>query len=247
MRTRFFAALFCILALAGTASARKIADATHGYTIDIPDDWKEIPGDLLNRDRSDPPVHFIAGYEPESHARPYTWPYVLIQHMPHPGGRTRATVTEQELRQLAASVTGIDSSRVKEDLSPTRKIVIDLASELTGFYTTSPPGVRTDGILNISSAGRNGPTIHGHSFGLVMRDAVVIMHAYTLASEDEANIPTFEAMMASFKPDSAHQVRFQGDPADHGPISPALGAAAVLGVVAIVAIIYAVSRRRRAY
>lgn len=126
-RSSIIVSVFAIIAWSceTVSSASEFHSSRHGYSIDLPDNWIQIPDDViggmidrLQKSNSKTSIFYDSGFQRDDSSRWLTYPYVLVQIIPYADfGRDRQ-INEDEFPEVIKSITGRDLVKdIKENLS----------------------------------------------------------------------------------------------------------------------------------
>jgi hypothetical protein len=245
-----------ILLLLMTLPARTVTDPAYGYSLEIPTGWHEVPKSIIDREMSkfaNPgAVNFVTGFEPDSHTEPLMFPYVFVEVFDYPAGTLNLTISEDELRDLAARFRK-HKAGPNESLTPYGQSVIKATGENSVSYFTTPPGLTMDLV-----ATANGMEVGTHSVALIGRHRIILVHYYNRQSEFASDKDAMDTFMKSFKLDSAEAITLVPNPAPSlgkkGPVGGqdlyllagrATASLLIIGIVVVAAGIIVRSARKR--
>ena len=223
--------------------AKTISDPVLGYSFTVPDDWVPIPREAVDvleqravAASARGSFHWIAAYQPRTRQQLFQYPYLLVQVTPYPDHRDHESITEQGLKELAASISGLNTSSVHKALSPAAsKLLGDVSPGTTGTYFTEPPGLCMNFEIQVNGIG----PVHGAMKGLIAKDQMISLNVYT--RKDDQSDPSLEPILSSFSLAADRQVKLSSG------VLGAAGRGAVAGglVGALSALVAVIFRRRK--
>src|SRR6185437_10647500 len=132
------------IALAAPCFAAPYKSAQFGYTLTIPDDWKQIPQDVIDQytkrvqnPNSPNMFNYAVGFQPIAHQNGLQHPYVLVQVSTYDQNHQNRQINEDEFPQAIQHLTGVDLRKlVDEKMSDdARKLMKDMAISETQLDT----------------------------------------------------------------------------------------------------------------
>jgi hypothetical protein len=240
--------LLTAAALASMGLAEAVDDPEMGYSIQIPNGWREIPKPVVNRlqeilIKPGAKVDFVfyAAYEPATHSSYFDFPYMLVEQAPNPGGVERTTITEDDLRAAAATFSGSaagTAQATREDLTTQASKQLGDMQYQGATYSTQPPAVSFG--ISVSTPGGQ---VHADGKLLIGRHRRLAIFFYTSGNDPYDYSPVQQEIANSFHLDPREQtVLGTGAPSEFDHVLPAAIAGA-LGT--LIASLFARSRRRR--
>ena len=112
--------IFSLAFVNGMALAQQaVENLRHGYTIDIPDGWHEVPSDFLTefgRSVSAPgqSINYVAGYQETPFEDALVYPYVLIQSIAYRDFGLNRPPTNDEMGDVVKAILGMDITEALE-------------------------------------------------------------------------------------------------------------------------------------
>ncbi len=200
---RLAVTLIAILFSSGFAYAQQsIENPRHGYTMDIPGDWHEVPNEFLaefSQSVSSPeqPINYVGGYQREPFDDALVYPYILVQSIAYRDFGLNRPPTRDEMGTVVESIVGIDIvdavadtpaadiAEVIEDKPPVKLISLD---DETGEFIYD---------LNIAIATVG--NVQGRARGVFGRRALVQTAYYTLESDWPQIDEQANTVLSSFK------------------------------------------------
>ncbi len=194
------AAVLLCLALGGAAMAKPYHDARHGFTIDVPDDWVQVPDDSVQElsrtvlsAKGQGVAEYVAAFQ-ASRGEWFTYPYVLVQAVHYPVNREPTT---SDMREFLKSMTGFDLSKSKDALTP------DVRGSLRR-PENDPPVLDENSKaftwrVRINAQGV-GP-VRGTMFGHFAHTEMVSVNCYAKEDDLAKSKPQFDAIASSFRLD----------------------------------------------
>ena len=224
--------LFCF----PPARARNLVNPGVGYTIDLPDQWEQIPPNnvdeivrLLKAPSAYPgQCQIVAAYHLEGSLRDFQLPYLVIEADGYPDGGTVDSVSELRLRKVAVSLSGCDADDLRKSLTPLGQTLFGNGSvRIEASYFTDPPGFQASAAVKTTFS-----SYRAALFALVGRDHVVCLQMYAAPDQLAQYLPEFQQIAAHF-----HLL-----PSEQAPLNNVktdlLLLAAVVGFLAIVGYIF---------
>ncbi|MCA9311935.1 MAG: hypothetical protein KDA21_12060 [Phycisphaerales bacterium] len=193
------AILGCVAAwtmLVSISWAGGLYSARHGYSLDMPEGWSEIPPERIResvdqvRSGSAVPIVFDRGMQAVE-SETITFPYVLVQVTNYASVGLKRQINEDEFGRVVGRLTG---RRVVEAAPGFRGAVSDLRLDEVVLDT---PGRRFVWLLEMSVDG--GERVWGVSVGHFGRDAMVVVNLYGLAAEWAEWEPTALEIVDGFR------------------------------------------------
>lgn len=190
---------------------------TYGYRVDLPEGWIQIPQNsvrkmrdsvLNERARSD--IIYDAGFQIESAARWFEYPYVLIQPLPYAQFGLNRQPYEDELPGYVRQITGLDLEELADEhfSRDMRGSVHELHGANPWLETQKHRYLQTIDV-DVQGVGPVRCLTVGH-FG---RHAIVLLHFYSRRSDWDRYSGVREAMLSSFGFDPEYAYSAQGSSA----------------------------------
>jgi len=117
MRHKTFLGLFVICLFAATAHGQKESTqefkTDYGFTIRLPDDWREVPADIVKKldqkmtELAHVPQNWEYAYQLKSASHWLAYPYILVQFLP---GRKSESSVKKEYETKSAIQAGLDKA-----------------------------------------------------------------------------------------------------------------------------------------
>ncbi len=188
---------FAIIMFAGglAIAEQSMENARHGYTLEIPDGWHEVPSDFIgdfSKSVSGPgqPINYVGGYQKDPFDGALVYPYILVQSITYRdfGLDRTPTIAEKglvlkaiigmDVTEALADTPAADVTQVSEGQSPLSLISFD---DATGTF-----------IYDLKLAIANVGDVRGRVRGVFGRRALLQTAYYALESdwsarEDESN------------------------------------------------------------
>jgi len=191
-----------LLSLAPAALAYSYHSITYGYSVSVPDDWTQVPDDILAERAPDLPIvrsrhgTLDVAFQPKRTAKPLDYPYIVVEVVPYSGIGYAQQVTDEEIRTIVKLDTGLDPAN---PYSPDTQ-VMEGGAELESL----------DGVLNLERESRRfiwSSTANMSDVGLVRsrqwgffgRDAVVKVTLYERGRGSDRLRDMARAVAGSFK------------------------------------------------
>jgi hypothetical protein len=212
--------LLCVavmLIACAPSRARTISDDNFGYSFDLPDDWVAIPQsaiDAMTRRMIAPGTAqtfaYVAAFQPKTNTRYFQYPYVLVQVNRYPNDQPVDSISEADLKQLAAAITGLSSDQLRKGFSAEAQKLVNVdGSGMTATYFTDPPGYQINVMLHTANFG----PIQGVAYGRVGHNHLVSIDAFARQDDWDKYWPTFQPMVQGFHLSPAEQAPMrQADP-----------------------------------
>jgi hypothetical protein len=195
--------LFCALLVSSRqVFAYSYHSFTYGYAVSVPDDWVQIPDDILAVRSPDLPiVRTLRGtidvaFQPKRNAKSLDYPYIIIEVVPYSGIGYAQQVTEDEIRSIVKLSTGLDPAN---PYSPENQImeggaelesldgVINLEHDTHRYMWSSTSNVSDVGL------------VRSRQWGFFGRDAVVKVTLYERGRGSDRLRDMTRAVVGSFK------------------------------------------------
>jgi hypothetical protein len=173
-----------VLAGGSPARAEPYRDATHHFTVELPDDWQVMPAAELAvanataRAARGGDVTHVAGFRPKS-GGPGAFPYVLVQKLPakNPG------MTFDDFERVFAADLGLAAPAL-----------------VTGSRMEKPAFDRDRNRFTVQGRGvADGDPVGVYSAGYLGKEADFVLHAYAEEPAFAGQLPTFTALADSFR------------------------------------------------
>jgi hypothetical protein len=191
------------------AYARMVSDPVNGFSVEIPDEWQEIPQAVfdhaIDTAYKTEKGYFLKGYEPASHTRSFQYPFIIFQRIPYNSGINLTTITESQLKEITAGYTGVPVTEVKQSPTPTASSVLTSVFGQSQTYFTSPPGFIIDEIATIDT----GEKTHKYIIGLVGKDHCNAIIVFGLQTDTASIQPIVNSIVSSFRQDASQQVTYR--------------------------------------
>ena len=200
--------------------------------------WRQIPADAISQMQAKlgggQNFSFVDGMEPAKHSHRFEYPYGLIQRTDDPSGRHISSVSEKELQQIVAAVSGVSQADLKKAVPGEASSLISNVGKINASYFTSPPGFTMEMTMNVQGIG----AVHGKSIGFLGKDHLLMLNLYSRQSEWETNAPNIQKMLDGFQIDESQKISFGAQSEMGGvPFSRVLGRIAGFCVIgALVAV-----------
>ena len=116
------ASVLALPTLPGTAETYR--SKANGYTLEIPEGWRQIPGEVIEEMQAmmsagaPKAIVYEAGFQPDDGSEWLEYPYVLVQPIPYANFGVNRQLADAELKEVVAAVTGMDlEATLNENLS----------------------------------------------------------------------------------------------------------------------------------
>lgn len=205
-------ASLCSMRWAQVCEAGSYHSTACGYTLSIPDDWKQIPDSDLQRTmgavanpNAPHPYSFDAGFQQASDERSLTYPYLIVQILPYSNFGSGGQINEDQFPEVIKALTGANLKKaVDSQISPQAKSLIGGSS--LGDPTLDTPNRRYIVPITMTVAGL-GP-VHGELAGFFGKDSLVQVMYYCKAADWDQYSPMMKTIANSFQfdPDRAYSV-----------------------------------------
>jgi hypothetical protein len=197
MKTRLAVALAVVVLATGEVAALQHRDAERGFSFEVPQGWKAIPQDSIDRmtaelaKRTGASVHYVGGYQLESRDD-LAYPYVLVQSI-EVGGAS----VEDVARELG-------SAKLQGEIQKTKEKMSDLVQgAATGVPRVDEKHHAVVITLDMTVAG--GVRVKGVSFVFPGAKRAIQVHCYAESSEAAQYAPAFESIVGSFRFDPGNE------------------------------------------
>jgi hypothetical protein len=128
--------LVFITAISAAAAAAPYHGASHGYNVNLPDDWTQIPADVVDsmtklaqNPNAKTALVTDAAFQPRVQKRWFSYPYMIVQVIPYSGLGLNRQINEDEFADLTKAMTGIDVNKTLDsNLSKEAKSIMSSAS-----------------------------------------------------------------------------------------------------------------------
>jgi hypothetical protein len=134
---RLATTLAALLFIVAPAIAQQtIENNRHGYTIEIPEEWHEIPSKFLTEfsrsvSKPDQPINYVQAFQKEPFDGTLVYPYILIQSIPYRDLGLDRPPTSEEMGTIVQSIFGVDiSDVVDEALDPDLSALVENESSI---------------------------------------------------------------------------------------------------------------------
>lgn len=199
-----------LMSFLGTARAATARNDGIGYAFDLPANWVPIPSSEVDRlaafvtsGQAGGKFKYVAAYQlNQTPGKFFTYPYVIVQTTPYPGGQRIRNVSESELRTLVATLTGMGDKELRKELSTQASSLVAQTGKFTGSYSTNPPGFRVNMVQTVRGIG----DVRGEITAIVGRDYVVAVNFYTRLSEWDTYASARQQITSSFQLDADQAV-----------------------------------------
>jgi hypothetical protein len=215
-------ALGLLLMAAPAVGAEPYRDAARHYSLTIPPGWKAMPPNAVmminNMVRQKMPgvdIRYDGAFQLQGQ-QPGAYPYILVQVQPIPGGGASYEQIEAEL-----------AKGVKEGIKKVEGPISDLAKNLsvgTPALDRTRNRVVTRIEMDVLGVGR----IQGLSVGFLGANDMVYLHCYAREADFPKYLPTFDALLESFRFDPGYAFV----PQSNDPFWRGIGSGALVGAVA---------------
>ena len=255
-----FVTVMCLVVIGGatwlglvpTACGETYHNEQAGYALDLPDDWIEIPREVMEevmaqvmQQGAGPRIQYSAGFQPAANETWMEYPYVLVQVLPYAQFGPPRQIREDEFPKLIKALTGLDlaGEMDKRMTDEARSMVSDIQ---TGVPRLDRPNRRffLTMDMNVATVG----VIKGQCVGYFGRKALVQVMFYVHDDEMDAYADVSAGILESLKFDAAHA--YDGSAAAQSSGSGVVGRTArhyiIAGVVgAAIAGVYGLIRMLR--
>ena len=201
----------CFFYLALLLALPALASQTYSgssYTLTLPDGWVEIPPDVVRARLAQTGggnFEFLAGFQQQKDPIPFTYPYVLVQRIGYPAGKTP---TEADMRQIVKQLPNMDSPGQLDAKN----------RRFTAYLTQTVAGIgRVKGVL------------HGN-FG---RNESININCYAREQDFLTHQPAFDQFANSFRFNSGQEYK-RGAANALGMLGAAGIIAIIVGVIVII-------------
>ena len=203
IRSIVLAAIMACFALTHAAHATTFSGHLHGYRIDLPDGWIEIPYEVIRETFANAAVpgssvklEFDAGFQLETEERWLAYPYVVVQVMRYQAFGMTSQPRDEDLPMIVGSMTGIDVNQVLRDT------VSQETNGLIGDFTFTQPVLEParrrylwDTKMDVQGVG----PVRGLMIGHFGRDAIVQVMFYATPDDWDAHAADRQAIIDSFR------------------------------------------------
>ena len=244
------------LARAPICNADQFHSDSHGYRIELPHDWVEIPQDVLQetiaalrKQNSTGNIIYDAGFQLASARQWFEYPHVIVMPLPYAKLGLHRQLNEDEFPKYVRMLTGIDVDKsVDEYLSS------DVRQRLTNIDAGQPQldvaNRRFVWTMNSDVEG-DGP-IRGLIVGYFGRDAIVQVMFYSRRADWDRYADVRATIVDSFRfdPNKAYSVQV----AASNPTPPSIWSRVlangiafgiVAGLLALISVVVAVATRKK--
>lgn len=198
---------FSLIFAASTTSGDTLRSNRHGYDLDIPEGWVEIPKqvirdvfDTVQRDDAEHRLTFDAGMQLDSGGNWLVYPYVLVQVHDYAAVGLNRQINEDEFADVATAVTGMPlEDGIDATLTPE-------AGEMIEGVSVSSIGLDREGrqfhwVIDMTVA--NVGPVRAMSVGHFGRDALVQIHFYCRVADWDGLSDLRTQIMDGFRFDSS--------------------------------------------
>jgi len=188
--------------LCGLATAQdQFENTRHGYTVEIPEGWHEVPSEFLtefSRSVSSPeqPINYVQAFQKEPFADALVYPYVLIQSIAYREFGLDRPPTSDEMGTVVEAIVGVDISDTVED---------SLTENITGLIEGQPAiqklsfsSARSEFVYELDLAITNIGNVKGRARGVFGRRALLQPAYYALESDWADSESRVNAVLNSF-------------------------------------------------
>ncbi|GEM_PF-5432801 len=191
-----------LLAWARPAFAYSYHSFAYGYSVSVPDDWAQVPDDILAVRSPDLPIvrtqrsTIDVAFQPKRNAKPFEYPFIIVEVVPYSGIGYAQQVSDDEIRSIVKMNTGLDPAN---PYSPDSQIM-EGGAELESL----------DGVLNMEHENRRYMwsstsnlsevgLIRSRQWGFFGRDAIVQVTLYEHGRGSDRLRDMARAVAGSFK------------------------------------------------
>jgi hypothetical protein len=248
-----FAGCFC--GLANICNAASFHSTSFGYTVTVPDDWKQIPDDVMHKTMEaamnpNAPrlVDFDAAFQLKSKVRWFTYPYVMMEVIPYANVGQGGQINEDQFPAVLKSITGADVKKAM-DSTVSDKLRSSLGQASFGQANLDSANRRYSVPLTMTVAGIG--QVRGQLTGFFGKECIVQVATYVKSSDWDQHPGEYSAIEDSFRfdPDKAYSVaEAVAHPSRQGFNWAQSGNSTLIGVVAggIVALVcFAIFKARQ--
>lgn len=200
--------LCALLAWAPSAYAYSYHSFTYGYAVSVPDDWVQVPDDILAIRAPDLPIvrtqrgTIDVAFQPKRNAKPLEYPFIIVEVVPYSGIGYAQQVTDDEIRGIVRMNTGLDPAN---PYSPDNQILEGGAEleSLDGVLNFEHENRRYmwSSTANVSDAG----LVRSRQWGFFGRDAMVTVTLYEHGRGSDRLRDMARAVAGSFKFGIGHE------------------------------------------
>jgi hypothetical protein len=128
--------LIILLFITTAGAAAPYHGARYGYNVTIPDDWTQIPADVVDattkmaqNPNAKSALVTDAGFQPKVQKRWFSYPYMIVQVIPYSALGLNRQLNEDEFGDVTKAMTGVDINKsMDSNLSKEAKSVMSSAS-----------------------------------------------------------------------------------------------------------------------
>jgi hypothetical protein len=191
-----------LLAWAMPALAYSYHSVTFGYSVSVPDDWVQVPDDVLAIRVPDLPIirpqrsTVDVAFQPKRNAKPFDYPYIIVEVVPYSGIGFPQQVSDDEIRSIVKLSTGLDPAN---PFSPDSQIMeggaeldsvdgsLDLEHENRSYMWSSTSHMSDQGL------------VRSRQWGFFGHDAIVKVTLYEHGRGSDRLRDMARAVAGSFK------------------------------------------------
>jgi hypothetical protein len=214
-RTECLLIAAAISAVAPSAvEARTVSRPQHGYSIEVPDDWVEVPDAELRAiviaTQKTPGKNGMVwdiAFQPATPDRPWlAYPYMVVQILPYRGFGLQRQLAENEFRGFIAAMANLDMEKVAKDaLTPEASKAINSVKQGVPRLDTAARRY----FLPFATTMQDIGPVRGQAYGFFGHDAMVQIGAFSETGEWATFGPLGQRIADSFKFDATHQYNEQ--------------------------------------
>ena len=196
-----------IAALAPTAMAWSYQSFGHGYSLSLPDDWAQVPQEVLAANLADlstkqtPRGEFDVLFQRKGESDAIRYPYILVEMIPYERWGYDQQVTDQTIQQIVQNNTGMDPAN---PFVPEGKVMEGGAESesLEGVlgFDASNRKFSWDTTVNDSAAG----LLRMRQWGFFGRQGLVLVTLHEQGTGSDRLRGMASAVAGSFKFDVGH-------------------------------------------
>jgi hypothetical protein len=238
------------------AAAAPYHGASHGYNITLPDDWTQIPADVVDsmtklaqNPNAKTALITDAAFQPKVQKRWFSYPYMIVQIIPYSGLGLNRQINEDEFADLTKAMTGIDVSKtIDSNLSKEAKSILSNASIGQPQLDRGKRRFLVPMNMTVAGIGKVKGTLAGY-FG---HRALVQVGVYATEADADRIAPTSQQIIDSFHFDPADDYSVAAALANPTPANRTIWSGvfekALMGGIAgaiIGGIVYAINRSKK--
>jgi hypothetical protein len=185
--------------LPSAARAEIFSDAANNFSFEVPEGWSAIDAGAIDKvtrwASSDPALRCFAGFEFGEQGT------LLISASPYPEEASYSGVTLQQIKQIAATLTGVNPGEFHEAQRPVVPAMgAGTVRQITCF--TNPPGFVID-YQDVQQEARS------HSIAYVGKDRLVMLHFFMRPSDYRIVKRSMDEIATNFRYGRRQAVSFQ--------------------------------------